>query len=156
MPRFSCAALAFVLLALAPAACGGGGSAPSKQDFVKNAEKICNDAQKRLRNVGNKASNPDQIANAVDAVINETQRSVDRLKGLDRPKGDSGKTAEKFVSSLESEVQAKGIPALRDLRDALKARDQAKAKAAAKKLQAIQSPQADKYARELGVTACVG
>jgi hypothetical protein len=156
MARLSCAALTLLLLALVPAACGGSGSAPTKQEFVKNAEKICNDAQKRLKRVGAKASSPDQIANAVDAVINETQRSVDRLQGLDRPEGVSGTTAKKFVTSLQSEVEAKGIPALKDLRDALKHRDQAKAKAAAKKLQGIRSPQADKYARQLGVTACVG
>jgi len=154
--RLAVALGASVAFALGAAACGGGDDAPSKSEFTKKIDQICNDTQKRLTDVGKGATTADEIASAVDKVIDESQRSVDRLKELDLPSGDAHDTAERFVKATTSEVEDKGIPALEKLRDALEKNDKAAARTAAVELQSIQSTNADKYARQLGATACLG
>ena len=144
-----------LLLAVVLAACGGYDDAPSKADYVKEAEEICADARKRLKNVGKDATTPEEISDAVDTVIEETRSSVDELKELDVPGGDAGEAADSFVDALESEVEDTGIPALEDLRDALEDGDRKAAQRAAEKLQEIESSASDRFARELGANDCV-
>jgi hypothetical protein len=156
MTRFFLAALTLLLLALAVVACGGD-DAPSKADFAKEVEKICNDTKRQLKDIGgNGAATRDEVADAVDRVIEKSQKSVDDMKGLELPEGDARATAEKFVDATESEVEDKGIPALEDLRDALKANDQRAMQKAVKKLQSIESSDSTKYARQLGAVGCAG
>jgi uncharacterized protein YbjT (DUF2867 family) len=157
MTRLRLASVGLVLLALGAAGCGGGGGdddAPSKAEFAKQAEKICNETKRGLEDVGKGASTPKEIADAVDEVIDKSQKSVDDLKDLDLPEGKARTTAENFVKATETEVEGKGIPALEDLRDALKAGNVEAARKAAKVLQGIESSQSDKYARELGANGC--
>jgi hypothetical protein len=153
--RVAAALAAVAAIALGASACGGSDDAPSKSEFTRNVEQICKDTQERLTNVGKGARTADEIASAVDKVINESQKSVDKLKELDLPEGDARDTAESFVKATTSDVEDKGIPALEKLRDALKKNDQAAARKAAVELQSIQSTNADRYARELGATACL-
>jgi hypothetical protein len=155
MVRVRLASLAVCLLALAVASCGGGDT-PSKAEFTKKVEKICTNTQNRLRDVGKGATTANEIADAVDKVIKESQDSVNQLKALDLPSGSAGKTAKSFVDATTTEVEDQGIPALEHLRDALRNKDQAAARKAAQELQSIKSTSADKYARELGATECVG
>jgi hypothetical protein len=152
MNRFAAAPLTLLLLVLGFAACGGD-DAPTKADFAASADKICKDAEKALQDLG-QPSSPDEVANAVDKVIDETQKSVDELKELERPDGDAGEAADKFVEALETDIEDKGIPALEDLRDALKDGDQEAAQKAAQRLQAIQTTDSDKLAREIGAKGC--
>lgn len=156
MNRFVALPLTLILLAFGLVACGGdgGGDAPSKAEFATNADKICKNAEKALQDVGQDASSPDEIAAAVDKVIDETQKSVDELKGLERPAGDAGEAADKFVNALQSDIEDKGIPALEDLRDALKDNDQQAAQKAAQRLQAIETTNSDKLARDVGAKGC--
>jgi hypothetical protein len=152
--------LALVLLcalACGLAACGGDdddGSAPSKQEFADRANEICRDASKALDDVGENAESPEEIADAVDRVIAKSREAMDDLSNLERPEGDAGKTAEEFVNATRSEIQDKGIPALEDLRDAIKSGDQAAAQEAAQKLQGISTEGSRKAATELGATEC--
>jgi hypothetical protein len=104
--------------------------------------------------VGQNANSPDEIAAAVDTVIEETQKSIDKLKALDRPDGDAGDAAGKFVDAIQTDIEGKGIPALEDLRDALKKGDQAAAQKAAQNLQAIQTTNSDKLASDIGAKGC--
>jgi hypothetical protein len=155
MNRFAAAPLTLIMLVLGLVACGGSSSdAPSKADFAANADEICKSAETALQDVGKNASNPAEIAAAVDKVIAETQKSVDKVKELKRPEGADGKAADKFVNALEADIEGKGIPALKDLRDALKANDQKAAQQAAQALQAIQTTDSDKFAREIGAKGC--
>jgi hypothetical protein len=155
MNRFAAAPLTLFLLVLGLAACGGGdGDAPSKADFAASADRICNEAEKSLQNVGENANSPEEIAAAVDKVIDQTQKSIDKLKDLERPEGDAGEAADKFVDALSSDIEGKGIPALEDLRDALKDNDQQAAQKAAQKLQAIETTNSDKLARDIGAKGC--
>jgi len=157
MTRFAAVPLTLISLVLGLAACGGddgGGITPSKADFAASADQICKDAEDALKNVGQNASSPEEIAAAVDKVIDETQKSVDKLKDLDRPSGEAGEQAGEFVDAIQSDIEGKGIPALEDLRDAVKSKDQAAAQKAAQKLQAIETTNSDKLASEIGAKGC--
>ena len=158
MNRFAAAPLILIVLGLGLVACGGddggGGDAPSKAEFAASADQICNEAEQALQNVGKDANSPAEIADAVDKVIDQTQKSIDKLEDLDRPDGDAGDAADKFVDAMQSDIEGKGIPALEDLRDALKDNDQAAAQKAAQKLQSIETTNSDKLAREVGAKGC--
>ena len=151
MTRFV-APLTVLLLALVPVACGGS-DAPSKDEFVKNAEQICSDAAKQLNDLG-KATTPEEVADQLDKVIDETQKSVDDLSELERPVGDAGKQAQRFVAALESDIEDKGIPALEKLRDAIKDKDTQAAQQAYQQLAAIETTDSDKLAKQLGADGC--
>jgi len=158
MNRFAAAPLTLILPVLALAACGGDGGgdddAPSKAEFADSADTICKNAETALQDVGKNAKSPDEIAAAVDKVIDETQKSIDELQDLEQPDGDAGKAADEFVDALSSDIEDKGIPALEDLRDALKDNDQQAAQKAAQNLQAIETTNSDKLARDIGAKGC--
>ena len=153
-------ALAILVVSLGLVACGGddddSSSAPSKAEFAKNADQICQNTEKELENIGQNAGNPDEVAKAIDKVIDEAQKASDDLVALERPEGDAGQTAEEFTEGFQSELNDQIVPALEDLRDALKKKDVQGVQAAAKKLQELETSKSDKAARELGATACVG
>src|SRR3954464_13810788 len=154
MNRLAAVPLTLILLSFGPVACGGGGDdSPSKGDFAKQANQICQNAEKELQDLG-KASSTDEVADQIDKVIGATQKSVDDLKGLDRPEGSAGEAADKFVTAVQSDIEDKGIPALKHLRDAIKSKDQKAAQQAYQELQSIQTPDSDKLAKAAGVTAC--
>jgi hypothetical protein len=155
MNRFAAAPLTLVLLVLGLAACGGdgGGDAPSKADFAADANKICTDAEKHLQDLG-KATSADQVADQIDKVVDEMQSSVDRLQDLDRPDGNAGEAARKAVDAISSDIEDKGIPALEDLRDAIKDKDQKAAQKAYQRLQAVETTNSTKLARDAGIKGC--
>jgi hypothetical protein len=157
MTRYS--PLAVLLVSVGVAACGGdddSGSAPSKAEFAKNAEKICRNTEKELENIGNGAESPAEVANAIDQVIDKGRKAADDLVALERPEGENGQTAEEFSEGFRSELNDQIVPALEDLQAALKKKDVQAVQAAAKKLQDLETSKSDKAARELGATACVG
>jgi hypothetical protein len=152
--------LASVLMVAGLVASGCGGSdapssdAPSKAEFGKNADEVCANAEKSLSKIGQGATSREEIAQAVDKVIDETQNSLDDLKDLDRPDGSAGEAADKFIAALESDIKDKGIPALKKLRDAARSNDQKAAQEAVAELQAIDSGNTDKLAVAAGAKGC--
>jgi hypothetical protein len=144
------AAAALAALALGVSACGGD-DAPSKADL----ERVCNDASKYATSLGKGASTPDEFAQAIDKVIEDMRSSMDELRELETPDGDTGETAEQFVKVTVSDTEDEGIPALEDFRDALKDNDEQGAQAAYKRLQEVDTKEADRLAGELGARDCV-
>jgi hypothetical protein len=153
MNRFAALPLIPVLIAIGLSACGGD-DAPTREEFAEQAERICKNAEKQLQSVGQDATSPSEIAAAIDKVIDQSQSSVDELRDLEQPEGEAGANAEKFVRGLESDIEDKGIPALEDLRDALKDNDQKAAQEAAARLQAIETSNTDELAKKVGATDC--
>jgi hypothetical protein len=153
MNRFAALPLIPVVCVLALSACGGD-DAPSKAEFAEKAEKICKNAEKQLENIGENATSPDEIADAVDKVIDQSQSSLDELRDLDRPEGDAGEAADTFVAALERDIEDKGIPALEELRDAVRDNDQTAAQKAAQKLQAIETSNTNELAKKIGAAGC--
>ena len=154
--------LALVLLSLGLVACGddddggGGGDAPSKAEFANQADKICRDTEKEFESIGEGAESPEEVANAIDKVIAESRSAADELVDLERPEGADGETATQFVEGFRQELNDKLVPALEDVKKALEAKDAQAVQEAAAKLQKLEGTESDKYARELGATACSG
>ena len=156
MTRYS--PLAVLVISLGLVACGGDddSSAPTRAEFAKSANKICNQTQKELDKVGGSAESPAEIANALDATIDKSKQAADDLVALDRPEGADGEKAKQFVEGFRTELNDKVVPVLEDLKTALKNKDSQGVQEAAAKLQDIETSPSDKPARELGATACVG
>jgi len=150
--------LAVLLVSLGLVACGGddGGSAPSKQEFANDAERICKDTEKALENFGENVNSPEEAADALDKVIERARKAADDLSNLDRPEGETGETATKFAEGFKSELEDKLVPALEDLKSALQSGDPQKIQDAASKLQGLEASESDRYARQLGIRACAG
>jgi predicted small secreted protein len=146
------------VVALTVASCNGddgdGDDAPSQREFAEQANEVCRKAEQSLRNVGEGARSPKDIADAVDRVIEESRGAVDDLAGLERPEGAAGERAERFVDATRREIEDEGIPALEELREALESRDQEAAQEAAERLQEIDSAASNEAARKVGATAC--
>jgi hypothetical protein len=157
--------LALVLVSLGLVACGddddgggggGDGDAPSKAEFAKQADKICKDTEKEFESIGQSAESPDEVADAIDKVIDESKDAADDLVALERPEGADGETATKFVETFKTELNEKLVPALEDVKKALEAKDAQAVQEAAAKLQKLEATESDQYARDLGATACSG
>ena len=154
--------LALVLLSLGLVACGddddggGGGDAPSKQEFANQADRICRETEKEFESIGQSAESPDEVADAIDKVIDESRSAADELVDLERPEGADGETATKFVETFKKELNEKLVPALQDVKKALEAKDAQAVQEAAAKLQKLEATESDQYARDLGATACSG
>jgi flavin-binding protein dodecin len=154
MNRFAAVPLTLIVLVLGLVACGGGDSgAPSKADFAANANKICQDADKELQDLAAGSSRA-QITQAIDKAIDQTQNSVDKLKALERPDGDAGQAADKFVNAVQTDIEKNGIPVLKDLRDAFKNNDQKAVQKAVQRLQGLETTDSSKLARDIGAKAC--
>ena len=145
------------MLSLGIGACGGDDdSAPSKQEFAKDAEKICQDTEKEFEKIGQGATSPDELADAIDKMIASAQDAANDLTDLDRPDGAAGDTATKFAEGFKQELNDKMVPALEKLKKAVADKDAQAAQEAANDLQKLESSDSDKFARELGANACVG
>lgn len=158
-------ALALVLLSAGLVACGddddggsggGDGNAPSKQEFARAAERICNETEREFERIGQGAESPDEVANAIDQVIERSRSAADELVELERPEGADGETATQFVETFRQELNDKLIPALEDIQRALEQNDAQAVQEAAARLQDLEASESDRYARELGARACSG
>jgi hypothetical protein len=143
------------LLALTVASCDGD-DAPSQRDFAEQANEICRNAKQALKSVGEGARSPEEIVKAIDRVIEESRDTVDDLADLERPEGEAGERAERFVDATRREIEDVGIPAFEELREALERRDQEAAQETAERLREIDSAASNEAARKVGAKACAG
>ena len=143
--------LAVLLAALGLAACNG----VSEETYDEEVSRVCADVKRDVGELeGTGAETPDEIAALIDDVIAESREAVDRLAAVERPGGEAGERAERFVATLEREVEREAIPALTDLRDAIKSQDHEGAAEAGARLRRLESSKSDRRARELGADAC--
>ena len=141
------------LLALTVASCDGD-DAPSQRDFAEQANEICRSAKQSLKDVAEGARSPDEIVTAIDRVIEESRDTVDDLADLERPDGEAGDRAERFVDATRREIEGKGIAALEELREAVESRDQEAAERVAERLREIDTGASNEAARRVGANAC--
>jgi hypothetical protein len=154
VPRGRTAALALALAAIALPACGGDDGV-SRQDYAKRVDKVCNDAERQLKalDIGSAKTSADVVA-ILDRMVAKSQAAIDRLKALERPGGEAGKTADRFVTTLEREFETNALPALDDLKAAFRSGDRAAAADAANRLRRLENAKSDRLARQLGADAC--
>jgi hypothetical protein len=144
--------LLFVVGSVGLAACGGE-DAPSKAEFANSANNICADLEKASERLGT----PDSVAE-IEKFASDAEKEVDeavaKLEGLDRPEGENGKKAKEFVEAIKKDTNDKIKPALNDLRNAAQAKDEKAIVAAAEKIQAVETPDSDRLANEIGARSC--
>jgi hypothetical protein len=149
--------LAILAVSVGLLGCGGDeGDTPSKQEFAENANRICRETEKEFEQIGQSADSPEELVDVLDKAIDKSQAAADDLVELDRPEGADGEAASKFVEGFKSELNEKLVPAIEDLKQAVKDKDAQAVQEAAQRLQQLEATQSDRYARELGATACVG
>jgi len=149
------AVLALVLAALIPAACGGDDDGVSRDVYAKRVNKVCDDAERQLRKLDiGSAETSAEVGALIDDVIAKSRAAVDRLKALERPSGDAGDTADRFVATLEREFAGDALPALDDLKAAIRSGDRGAAADAAERLSELENTESDRFARQLGAEAC--
>ena len=147
--------LALLIVAVGLAACGGD-DAPTKEEFANNADRICRETEKEFEQIGQSAESPEELVEVLDKTVDKAQAAADDLVDLERPEGADGDTAEKFVEGFKSELNDKLVPAIEDLKQAVKDKDAEAVQEAAQELQQLEASESDRFARELGATACVG
>ena len=148
------------LVALAVIAAGvvagcGGSDSPSNQGYADKADKVCADTQARVASLSK--SNPRsraELLRYIEQLKVTANDGVKRLKALDPPSGDAGKTATQFTDLLERQYQDEVVPALDQLHQAVVDRNKKALKAASNKLNAINDTESNRLATKLGAKGC--
>jgi hypothetical protein len=147
------ACLAAVLGVVVFAACDGDDG--STEEYAKRLDRVCTAVERELRELDStRVESPGETAALIDEVIAKSRQLPRRVKAIDPPEGDDGEVADRFVRTLEREVENDAVPALEDLRDAVSRGDQAAAARAGDRLRGLDNSKSDRYARELGADAC--
>jgi hypothetical protein len=143
---------ALVLIScLGLAACGG----VSKEDYAEDLNEVCTDIEQKTEEIGQAdVSNPSELSAQLDDIRAAIKDGIERMKDIERPDGEDGETAEEYVTKLEETLNQEVLPALDELEEAVLAKDQAKVRAAAKRLQGIDEEETDRLAAELGADEC--
>jgi hypothetical protein len=116
---------------------------------------VCDDAERQLRKLDiGSAETSAEVGALIDDVIAKSRAAIDRLKALERPSGDAGETADRFVATLEGEFAGDALPALDDLKAAIRSGDRGAAADAADRLSELENTESDRFARQLGAEAC--
>jgi hypothetical protein len=154
--RSGTAVLALLLATLALPACGGDDDdGVSREDYAERVDRVCGDAERELRQLNLRgAETRAEITGLIDDVIVKSRAAVDRVKALERPEGDAGETAGRFVDALDREFEQEALPALEDLKNAIRSGDREAAADAAERLNALENAESDRFARELGADSC--
>jgi hypothetical protein len=154
MPRGGTAVLALLLAAFALPACGGDDGV-SREDYADQVDRVCDQAERELNDLDVRGARTSaEVTSLLDDVIVKSRAAVDRLRALERPGGDVGETAERFVNTLQREFEDQALPALEDLRRAIRTGDRARAADAADRLSGLENARSDRFARELGADHC--
>jgi Tfp pilus assembly protein PilP len=149
------AVAALGLIAVGAVAGCGGSSSTSKEDFAKKADQVCADTQARVTELSK--TNPkgrSELMQYIERLKATANEGVQRLKAIDPPSGDAGKTAKQFTGTLEQQYVNEVVPALDQLRKAVDDRDKEGLKTASKKLQAIDDTVPNRLATQLGAKGC--
>jgi hypothetical protein len=160
MPSAGKGVVALLLAALVLPACGGGddgdgGDRGSREDYAQQVSEVCADVERELSELS--IADPEtsaEVSDVFDEVIAKSRAALNRLKALERPSGDAGETADRFVETLEREFEAELFPALGDLGDAIRNGDREAAANAAERLAQLENTESGRLARELGADAC--
>ena len=156
MPPGGKAVAALMLAALTlPACAGSDDDGVSRQDYAKQVNRVCDDTERELNELDiQSAKTSAEVTALIDDVIAKSRAAIDRLKGLQRPGGAAGEAADRFVNTLEREFEKDALPALDDLKAAIRSGDRGAAAEAADHLNQLENAESDRFARRLGADAC--
>ena len=141
-----------LLLVAGTVACGGD-DAPTREEFAREADRICADFEK----ASDKLGTPDNVAEIgpfAQKASTELDKVVQRLDELETPSGDEGDKAQKFIDAVKADAQGKIKPALAEMRTAAEKKDEKAVIAAAEKIQKVDTSKSDDLARKAGARGC--
>jgi hypothetical protein len=133
----------------------GGDDAPSKEEFAQEADKVCAKVEDRIQELDNAdPDSPAEFEQLIDDIKATGNAGVAQLKDLERPDGDTGEQAEQFVTATTREWEQQGVPALDELVEAVRSKDEVALRAAGRKLDALENSPSEKIATQLGADEC--
>jgi len=143
-----------VSLCAALAACGGS-SAPSRASYGKDVDKVCATLGARVAAIqSDEPQTPDEIAGFAERLERAIDDGVRELRAVQRPDGEDGVRAGRWLDALQRQNDEVVKPALAELQAAARRGDMAAVRRAVERLQRSDSPRVDRLAREAGARDC--
>lgn len=140
--------------AIALGACGDGGGV-SKDDYAQELDEVCTGIEAQTESIGQvRPGNSQELTEQLGKIRTAISDGIQRLRDIERPDGADGEQAQEYIDKVESDFQGQLVPALDDLQEAVRARDEVKVRAAAARLQSIDDGNTDELARDLGADKC--
>lgn len=137
--------------ALALGACGG----VSKEDYAQDLDEVCSDLEEQLEELDDtQATSEAEVGERFDELRAAIRDATERMKDLERPDGEDGAKAAEWVDKFETTVNEEFLPALNDLEQAVRSKDEVKGRAAAQRLRAIDDEEMQQLAEDLGADDC--
>ena len=145
--------LAVALVVLA-AGCGGS-SAPTRATYGKNVDRVCATFDARVRAIQSRApKTTDEIVAFADDLGRLLDDGVAELTAVERPDGDDGVKAKRWIDAFRRQADEQIKPALAALKDAARRKDTAALQRAARRIQDVDARRVNQLAREAGSQTC--
>ncbi len=132
------------------AACGGA----SQEEFAAEANAVCRDVERDIERLNQgQVEGLQEAQTRVDGLNRKLEEVVRRLRAVERPGGDEGEKAERFVTEFTRRSEG-ARRALDQLIPALRARDQARLTRLTAELRRLDDPRLTQLARDAGLREC--
>ena len=150
------AAGALVVVALAAIASGcGGSSAPTRATYGKKVDKLCTTLDDRVSAIQRKApKTTDELVAFADELGRVIDEGVDELSAVERPDGDDGVKAQRWIDAFKRQADEQIKPALAALKDAARRNDTGALQRAAQRIQKVDDTRINQLARDAGSRTC--
>jgi hypothetical protein len=148
------AGLLAAVLCVALAGCGGS-TAPSRADWGKDVDRICATLDDSVAALQRQApTGTDELGSFADRLGRVIDDGVRRLRAVQRPDGDDGAKAQRWLDALASHDEKVIKPALAELKDAARRRDPAAIQRAVQRIQSADDSRVRALARQAGAREC--
>jgi hypothetical protein len=148
------ALFAGVVASLAVASCGGD-SGPSKEDYAQDLDKVCASVEDRFQRL--QEVDPESVSELermIDDMKSAGDAAIVKMEDLERPDGEAGEQAQQYLAAQRKEWKEQAVPALDQLVEAARKKDELALRSAVRKLDALQNPPSERIATELGADEC--
>jgi hypothetical protein len=145
-----------IVAALAAVATGcGGSSAPTRATYGKKVDKICATFDDRVSAIQSKApKTTDELVAFADELGRVIDEGVAKLRAVERPDGDDGVKAQRWIDAFKRQADEQIKPALAALKDAARRKDTAALQRAAQRIQKVDDTRVNQLARDAGSRTC--
>jgi hypothetical protein len=149
------AAALVAVLSVVLAGCGGGGGAPTRAEYGRNADRLCTQLEQQVNEAeSGSPSSAAEIGAYADRVARALSRGVQAIDNVRRPDGKDGVKAKAYVDELRRQVDTEARPALQALKAAAARGDKAGVQAAVQRLRTVDSSKLNRLARAAGAEGC--
>ena len=143
-----------ILVLCAAPGCGGGDDKPSREEFARDAEKVCAELKKQSLRLDTKPQDIAGIAKFARDAKATARSAVEKVQALEVPEGADGDKAEAWQDAVTSEAEDALIPALDGLEKAAEANDAQAIVTQVQKVVSLKNTRSDKLAKEIGAEGC--